>query len=189
MKIHSVSFDAEMRILEFDLKTLRNFEKINNDLEKDILSRGDEQNKNTNVKAIMTSWQMADQYKSFQDLLKLIVKHILPKYESLEIVSGGFAQIIATGMWGAIYKKGDHTIEHNHIGSQYSFVYYVKSDDDAAPIIFTSPGKIELKPSTGKLLLWDGRYNHMLPKHKSDNPRIIVAGNLNWQLPDKKKYV
>ena len=46
MKIHSVSFDAEMRILEFDLKTLRNFEKINNDLEKDILSRGDEQNKN-----------------------------------------------------------------------------------------------------------------------------------------------
>ena len=56
-------------------------------------------------------------------------------------------------------------------------------------IIFTSPGKIELKPSTGKLLLWDGRYNHMVPKHKSDNPRIIVAGNLNWQLPDKKKYV
>ena len=48
-----------MRILEFDFKTLRNFEKINNDLEKDILSRGDEQNKKTNVKAMMTSWQMA----------------------------------------------------------------------------------------------------------------------------------
>ena len=80
MKIHSVSFEAEMRILEFDLKTLRNFERINNDLEKDILLRGDEQNKNTNVKAIMTSWQMADQYKSFQDLLKIIVKHILPKW-------------------------------------------------------------------------------------------------------------
>jgi|TARA_B000000441_G_C21587132_1_gene257806 hypothetical protein len=189
MKIHSVSFEDKMRILEFDFKTLRNFEKINNDLEKDILSRGDEQNKKTNVKAMMTSWQMADQFKSFQDLLKVIVIHVLPKYDNLEIVSGGNAKIIATGMWGAIYRKGDYTIEHNHIGSQYSFVYYVKSEKDAAPIIFTSPGKIELKPCTGNLLLWDGRYNHMVPEHISDNPRIIVAGNLNWQLPDKRKYV
>tara|TARA_B100001996_G_scaffold383065_1_gene377250 strand:- start:10840 stop:11409 length:570 start_codon:yes stop_codon:yes gene_type:complete len=189
MKIHSLTVSSEMRVLEYDLKVLRNFEKINSQLEKDILLAGDEQNNKTNVKAQMTSWQMANRYKSFQDLLKILIINILPNYENFDIVSGGKAKLVATGMWGAVYREGSHTIEHNHIGSQYSFVYYVKANINSSPIIFTSPGSLEIIPKTGMVLLWDSRYKHMVPKQNNDDPRIIVAGNLNWQLPEKNTYV
>jgi len=184
MKIHKIPINTDMKIYEDNLSNLMNFKRINDDLERDILSHGDSQNKKTNVQADMTDWQMASRYKSFENLLKIIIIQKIPNFIDNIVVSGKKAEFVCTGMWGIIYNKGDFTVEHNHVGSTLSFTYYVKATENSSPICFTQPGKKEIIAKTGTLLIWDAAYMHKVPEQPSSEKRIAVAGNLNWKLPE-----
>ena len=157
--IHRLPIQSTMNVYQDNLSYLWNFEEMNKTLEKDITDCGDKQDRKTNVKGLMTYWQMHTQYDSFKNLLVHIVSQHLESY---------------------IYGKGDYTKDHSHTGSRFSFTYYVKAEEDCTPIVFTWPGKMQIKPKTGDLLIWDSEYGHMVPEGTTDTKRIVIAGNLNY---------
>ena len=177
-QIHKLNIQTTMNIYQDNLSYLWNFDKLNEKLERDILDVGDKQDRTTNVKGDMTYWHMHTRYDSFKSLLKIVVRDHLENYKNLGLVNEGKVAIVCTSMWGAVYKKGDHTKEHAHTGSRFSFTYYVKAESDCAPIVFTEPGSLQIRPKTGDLLIWNSEYRHMVPETNSNTKRIAIAGNL-----------
>jgi len=39
---------------------------------------------------------------------------------------------------------------------------------------------MQIVPKKGTLLIWDANYTHMVPEQKIDEPRIMIAGNINY---------
>lgn len=180
MQIHKIKVSTTMNILQDNLNYLNDFKQFNKQLEKDTLSTGDIQKHTTNVKAYMTHWQMADKFDSYAKLLKIICLEKLPKYDCSYPVQGGKNNFYCNEMWGLIYKKGHETKKHTHI-NMFSFTYYVKTSEDCSPIIFSNPGYFKIKPKTGTLLIWKGEYEHYVPKQIINKPRIVIAGNIDYQ--------
>jgi len=184
-KIHRLNIQTTMNVYEDNLQYLVNWEWLNNQLRHDILIEGDKQNKETNVKADMTLWKMHSKYKSFETLLKLIVNEKLEQYDTLSLVQDGKVAVYCQDMWGAVYRKGDYTKAHSHKGALYAFTYYVDAPEGGSPLVFTEPGLMKIDPKPGTLLIWHADYQHMVPEHQVDEPRIMIAGNLNVIAPEQ----
>ena len=178
--LHKLKIQSTMNVYEDNLDYLINFEDFNNRLKKDILSVGDKQDRETNVKAEMTYWQMHTQFESFKTLLKIVAGEKIDKLRPLGLVQGGKVNLYCKDMWGAVYKKGDFTKPHNHVGATFSFTYYVEAPEGSSPLVFTHPGFMQIKPRKGTLLIWDANYQHMVPEQSIDEPRIMIAGNINY---------
>jgi hypothetical protein len=151
-------------------------------LEEDILSLPDAQNKSTNVKAYMSTWNLWDQID-----IKPLMDKIEPIIEDKSIVSFNRfppgAKIedyptIFNNIWSAVYKKGDYTVPHAHTPSSGSFVYYVKAENDAAPLIF-SFSDFAVPALTDTLVIFPGYMTHEVPPLLSDESRIVIAGNFS----------
>ena len=143
---------------------------MNDDLAKIIKMSGDVQKRETNVKADMTDWFMHRQYPIFNFLADIVIdiaKETSPHEVQLELYD----------MWGAVYNRGDFTMNHDHWPHPWSFVYYVKSNG-ATPIIFPDCS-YSLNPKAGDIVLFPGIIRHGVPIHESDEERIIVSGNIN----------
>ena len=78
-----------------------------------ILNRGDEQNHASNVKADMTDWFMHKKYKEFKEL-SIHAEAIANQMTEDHIATFTF------DCWGAVYRKGDETVIHNHWGNLWS---------------------------------------------------------------------
>lgn len=178
--LHKLKIDSSMDVFEDNLDYLINFDEFNERLKRDILSVGDKQNHETNVKADMTYWQMHTKFNSFKQLLTIVAKEKIDGLRPLGLVQGGKVNLYCQDMWGAVYKKGDWTKEHNHVGATFSFTYYVEAPEGSAPLVFTKPGLMQIVPKKGTLLIWDANYTHMVPEQKIDKPRIMIAGNINY---------
>lgn len=178
--VHQLNIETTMDVYEDNLDYLLNFNKMNKELKKDILDVGDKQNRTTNVKGDMTYWHMHTRYDSFKRLLVVVVKDHLENYRDLGLVNSNKVPIYCPNMWGAVYNKGDWTKEHAHQGSRFSFTYYVEANENCAPIVFTHPGFMQIRPKTGTLLIWDSMFKHMVPKTQMEGQRIVIAGNLNF---------
>tara|TARA_X000000368_G_C22611544_1_gene528170 strand:- start:65 stop:574 length:510 start_codon:yes stop_codon:yes gene_type:complete len=77
-------------------------------------------------------------------------------------------------LWGVYYKKGDCITDHSHSPFLYAFSYYVKAPKGSPPLIFSTSGH-RIKAETGKLVLFEGRLAHRVPKSKV-NDRCIIGG-------------
>ena len=89
-------------------------------------------------------------------------------------------------LWGAIYKHGDYTNMHQHLGSPasmgcLSFVYYAQAEDsNTAPLVF--PGiEHAITPVTGQLVIFPGWLSHYVPTYEPAEglERIVMAGNIS----------
>ena len=136
---------------------------------------GDKQNNQTNVKAIMSSygiWTESDLYNPILDKIISIVQN--KTYPQINKDLTYFLE----NAWTAIYKEGHYTIKHNHIPSQISFVYYLKSNEISSPLVFDSCD-FEIKPYDDLLVLFPSYLYHSVPTHKGED-RICLAGNLSY---------
>ena len=136
-----------------------------------ILEIGDKQNRLTNVKADMTEWQTF--FPQWKDLSRDIVKNHLRK-----LVGEIEATWIVHSLWGINYKKGDHTIFHDHSPSTFSFSYYVRASKESSPLIF-SDIDYELLPKENDLIIFPSHLKHGVPSQISDSERIVISGNIN----------
>ena len=136
-----------------------------------ILEIGDKQNRLTNVKADMTEWQTF--FPQWKDLSRDIVKNHLRK-----LVGEIEATWIVHSLWGVSYKKGDHTIFHDHSPSTFSFSYYVRASKESSPLIF-SDIDYELLPKENDLIIFPSHLKHGVPSQISDSERIVISGNIN----------
>lgn len=147
---------------------------LHKEVEAIIKDVGDVRKRTTNVKAHMTNWLMTD-HKPFKYICDH-VEHLIQQWHrektDLEL------KTFMTTCWGAIYKRGDYSEKHAHIPALYSWVYYVKADDDAAPIYFPNKPGVYYKPTSGSGIIFPGWLVHEVQKHQSDNERIIVVGNV-----------
>ena len=149
---------------------IKNIEGVSNiELANIIRMSSDVQSRETNVKAYMTDWFMQRQFPIFNSLADIVIdiaKEASPNEVELE----------AYDIWGAVYNRGDFTMNHDHWPHPWSFIYYVKSNG-ATPTIFPDCS-YSLNPKTGDIVLFPGIIRHGVPIHESDEERIIVSGNI-----------
>ena len=151
---------------------------INSKIEYYIRKTGDVLNHASNVKASMTDWDSHEKNIHINSIAKkalfLCQDGMKAKYP-LEIAD----------CWGALYTKGEHTIEHHHWPFTWSFTYYVKVSDNTAPLIFhniLNPEKefvnMPIQPKKGDMFIFPSTLRHSVPEQESDEERIMVAGNI-----------
>ena len=95
-----------------------------------ILSRGDKQKRQSNVKADMTEWKVneVEWYNLCKDIIE---NHIVFLSGEIDVEW----QIVS--VWGATYRKSDYTLYHSHMPSTFSFCYYPKVGKNPAPLVFS----------------------------------------------------
>ena len=149
----------------------------NTEIERFIRKEGDKIKRQSNVKADMTDWQSHWQNKAISYLTDITLR--LCKDNMI------YKQPIKIGdCWGAIYKQNDYTLPHSHYPNMWSFVYYVKANNE--PLIFhniispdnNSATNVSLKVDEGDLLIYPSIMRHSVAPQVTESERIIVAGNI-----------
>ena len=163
-------FNMDLPIVEINLT-----EFDNDKLAEIILSKGDVQNKKTNVKANMTDWRLDLQSKEVSDLA----------WKAIEYASNirqSYSKVIfkTRSCWGAVYGKDDYTVSHAHWPCLYSWCYYVKVPEGSSPLVFDD-AKLMFEPKEGDLIIFSSLVQHSVPKSKCEEQRIMIAGNIVCQ--------
>ena len=135
-------------------------------------------------------WHSKLHTNKFVDLQKIICNHytktILKTNKDIKLST----------IWANINNKNDYNLMHEHPGSHYSGVYYVKVPKDSGNLYFinyntslTSPfnyfddgcaDEIEYKPEEGYLYFFTGNLPHRVGENKTDDDRISISFNFNF---------
>ena len=162
-------FNMELPMLWVNLK-----EFDNDKLADIIISKGDVQNKETNVKANMTGWRLDLEHKEVNTLANKAI-------ELASDIRKSFSQIdyYTRSCWGASYTIGQYTDEHAHWPCLYSWCYYVKAPEGSSPLVFpeTKP-VICFEPEEGDLIIFSSLARHSVPPCTCKEKRIMIAGNI-----------
>tara|TARA_R100000008_G_scaffold34029_1_gene19242 strand:- start:51 stop:641 length:591 start_codon:yes stop_codon:yes gene_type:complete len=179
---HPVSIKTH-NLLQMDKEYIQ---PLHNKLLDIVINTGDKQNKSSNVKADMTDWDMHVKYEDFETLGKivkvLLVQDTLPKNKDEAIKTQHKYDM--REMWGAVYRKGDHTKRHWHWPCTWSFGYYLKTSKNTPPILFNNAmradliGNIVYYPAVGDLVIFPSEIYHEVPVQEADEERVMIAGNL-----------
>ena len=132
----------------------------------------DVQNRQTNVKATMTEWNI-DSFEIL-NLKNYILNFLNSQYP---FVSQRNQEFSFTNIWGNIYRNGDYTIEHDHLFDTFSVVYFLKSNIKDSPLIFL-PFQTKIEPEEGKIVIFPSYIRHEVPEHTSKDTRITLSGNI-----------
>jgi len=202
-------FECLLELWEFSLQDKDTdglgIDHVHQEIERIIRESNDARERTTNVQAHMTKWVMLDHkpFKIISDKVEKTIQDYFHEYTDLDL------ETFMTTCWGSIYKKGDYATLHAHVPALYSWVYYVKVENDAAPLHF--PRKVigdvndpnfgwkddnpdsglYYKPKSGTGIIFPGWFQHQVPEHTGDNERIIVVGNVEGTgsvtYPQKKR--
>lgn len=147
---------------------------LQNNLSRKCKSIGDEQKRKTNVKADMTSWFMHETDKDFGAIADKAIE-LAHANSPLPV----HLEMSTYDCWGAVYKRGDWSKNHNHWPYVWSWVYNVECCDNCSPLVFNDTNAYSLAPKVGRLTMFPGWIKHSVPAHQCDHDRIIVAGNIS----------
>jgi hypothetical protein len=133
----------------------------------------DVQNKQTNVKATMTDWNINSH--EISNLKNYIIDFLNSKYPFVLARNKKFQ---FNSFWGNIYRKDEFALEHNHLFNTFSIVYFLKVKRSDSPLIFL-PSHTKITPNEGSFIIFPSYLNHKVPKHNSkDSVRITLSGNI-----------
>ena len=141
----------------------------------------DKQNRETNVKATMTEWQIT--HPQIEKLKKYIIYKVKTVFRKFDFnCSVQFECYIPDlkDFWANIYNQGDFTRIHNHIPSHYSFTYFLQSRWYHSPLVFAESGK-RIRPKYGRLVIFPSYLNHYVPRHRFKEKRITLSGNMLYK--------
>ena len=95
-----------------------------------------------------------------------------------DFVIGKRSPLICFEMWGIIYEDETEIEIHSHPDALYSTSYYVNAPKGSAPLIFKE-SNYKIKAQGGKLIVFDGRLDHYVPKSKKikDKKRCVIVCN------------
>ena len=133
---------------------------------------------NTNVKAsIHTDWDWEPENITFRNLKSYIKEEIEKHYKPGARSGGSRLMLQNENFWANVYEKGDYTQSHCHRPNTYSFAYFVKSKWYYPPLVFTDSGK-RIRPKEGTFLIFPSYLQHHVPRHRYNDTRITLSGNL-----------
>lgn len=165
---HITTVPVELRLWEFQIA---NADKVNNEIINILNEQGDKKESQTNVKAQMSDWNMLS-YHPFNVVAERAQEVVREWYATR---AGVILHTKITACWGAVYRKGDYTINHAHLPDSYSFVYYPKAEEGCSPLILQG---YSYQPRTGYGLIFPSWVEHFVPKSFADDDRVVVAGNM-----------
>lgn len=169
---------------------------LNPRLEAFIRKTGDQMKRSTNLKADMTWFDTES--KEFEELHKIIAPYLGKFFISDNTKKDLHMTPYFVETWGASYHKDDYTLPHTHEPSKLSWIYYVKVSETTAPLyihqIVNEKKEREIfkiPPKISDLVMFPSWTPHSVPKQKTDEERICVAGNVNltWDKKDKRRNV
>ena len=132
----------------------------------------------SNVKAsIHTEWNWEPDNITFRNLKSYIREEIEKHYKPGARSGGGRAMLKVGNFWANVYKKGDYAQSHSHKPNDFSFAYFVKSKWYYPPLVFTDSGK-RIRSKEGTFVAFPSYLEHYVPKHRYNNTRITLSGNL-----------
>jgi len=143
-----------------------------------IKDGGDKQNRQTNVKASMTDWQMQKE-PGFVELEKEIASIInyLPEIFNPNDDTFRLLSMEIEHMWGMVYKKNDYTNIHNHWPSVWSGTFYLDIPTDYAGTLVFPELEHSIEPITGQLVIFNGSLLHGVKTIRSSSERLAVSFN------------
>lgn len=135
-----------------------------------VLSHEDPHQRETNVQAHMTAWNMLahPEFAAIAAEAEAIVR------DWYWVNAGRQVDTETTGCWGLAYSPGDWCRPHQHLPDSYSWVYYVSVPKGA---------RLEFAGHThechaGQGIVFPSYVEHWVPTHTSEHMRICVAGNI-----------
>jgi hypothetical protein len=134
----------------------------------------DVQNRETNIKALMTQWNISTPQ------IERLKEFALSNLRFFKSLDKKFT-FIFNDFWANIYSKNDYAIPHIHNPYPYAFVYFLSSKRNHSPLIF-SYDKKKIIPEEGKFILFPGVLIHEVPKNKYEEKRITLAGNIGVKI-------
>jgi len=137
----------------------------------------DQQGRRTNVKATMTEWNWGKDIKRVERLKSIILE------KAYSTVVGPYFpyRLSISDFWANIYRKGDFTTSHDHIGRDFlSFAYFLKTEWYHPSFVFTWSGK-KLRPKEGTFIIFPSHLKHHVPENKYEETRITLSGNIKLQ--------
>ena len=133
---------------------------------------------NSNVKAsIHTEWDWEIDNITFRNLKAYIREEIEKYYKPGGTSSGTREYLIDKNFWANVYEKGDYAQSHCHKPYDFSFAYFVKSNWYDSPLVFSDSGK-RIRPKEGTFVAFPAYLMHHVPKHRYNDTRITLSGNL-----------
>ena len=144
-----------------------------------IRKRGDQLNHASNVKASMTEW---DAHNNNTHINAIAEKALFLCQDGMETKY----PLEIADCWGALYTKGEHTVEHHHWPFTWSFCYYVKVSDTTPPLLFhnminpqdKSSVDMPIQPKKGDMFIFPSTLRHSVPAQETDEERMVIAGNI-----------
>ena len=143
-----------------------------------VYSLGDTMNRETNLKADMSSYELHKQTPILNDLIDKINKmsnfcpwllHRNCRYE-------------LNSLWSGVYKKGDYAVSHWHLPASISFCYYLKANPyKSAPLIFDG-SDIFIRPYDGLCVFFPSHLLHSVPEQIDEDTRVVIAGNYDAKM-------
>ena len=132
----------------------------------------DVRKKTTNVKATVSGWDISS--NEMEILKHFFIEKTPELYDWIDTNRIGFSQ-----WWANVYRKGDYTIPHDHIGASIiSNIYFFKSKQYHSPLVFDDSRR-RIKPVEGRMVLFPSYLTHSVPKHKHNETRITLAGDID----------
>ena len=139
------------------------------------LTEKDSMNHQTNVKANMTEFTKLVDDPAY-DIFKKTIFSFLKTCICLRTV-GNVPNYYFHEFWAMKHEKGQRTIAHDHLGSDWAGVFCIDSDDNAAQIVFPDMEYSDIIKSNS-LYLFPGMMPHYTTAYQSEKPRITLAFNL-----------
>ncbi len=144
------------------------------------LTKKDSMNRQTNVKANMTS------YTALQDSSKCgsFFQKVAHSIDAIIKLRGRNGQDVFcynfVDSWGMRHKKDDYTVEHSHLPCFWSGAYYTYVPEPKPFVEFREFNQ-KVKLETNMLLLFPGSLLHKVSKNESEEDRISMAFNINME--------
>ena len=138
---------------------------------------------NSNVKASIHTecdWELDN--ITFRNLKAYIREEIEKYYKPGGTSSGTREYLIDKNFWANVYEKGDYAQSHCHKPYDFSFAYFVKSNWDDSPLVFSDSGK-RIRPKEGTFVAFPAYLMHHVPQHRYNDTRITLSGNFTITIP------
>ena len=126
----------------------------------EIYNIGDQQQKNTNLKASMSGWMIWDLTSIFNPLLEKILETVDHCYPLKGKSSAStYMKYYMTNAWTATYKNDDFALNHGHEPAYIAWVYYFQSES-STPIIFNECD-FKIYPESDTLVMFPASIIHL----------------------------
>ena len=154
-------------------------QKLKDELVPILEEYSDQQDRQTNVKATMTEWGWDPRSDNLNRVKDCILAEIMTHMDYGYIgQSKPFLEF--KDFWGNVYRKGDYTQSHAHRNSWFSVVYFLKTKWYYPSLIFTDSGK-RIRLKEGSYVIFSSYLKHYVPKHRFDETRITLSGNVDYK--------